>query len=179
LKAKRAVHDLAHWSQGQEVARARRAMTTIQMSLGDTERKLAETSALLARGIVPRMEVDALEQQANTQRLDLTAAQAEFKLVLAKGGGEDRQIAEMELANPQQDTRRCVHWRFGANWLRHLLESSCACLVLHPIDHRQNPYSAALASAGGSHFLAWRVWNNSRLLRRWKRLTSTWCRKAS
>lgn len=99
LKAKRAVHDLAHWSQGQEVARARRAMTTIQMSLGDTERKLAETSALLARDIVPRMEVDALEQQANTQRLDLTAAQAEFKLVLAKGGGEDRQIAEMELAN--------------------------------------------------------------------------------
>ena len=99
LKAKRAVHDLAHWSQGQEVARARRAMTTIQMCLGDTERKLAETSALLARGIVPRMEVDALEQQANTQRLDLTAAQAEFKLVLAKGGGEDRQIAEMELAN--------------------------------------------------------------------------------
>lgn len=99
LKAKRAVHDLAHWSQGQEVARARRAMTTIQMSLGDTERKLAETSALLARGIVPRMEVDALEQQVTTQRLDLAAAQAEFKLVLAKGGGEDRQIAEMELAN--------------------------------------------------------------------------------
>ena len=99
LKAKRAVYDLAHWSQGQEVARARRAMTTIRMNLDDTERKLAETSALLARGIVPRMEVDALEQQANAQRLDLAAAQAEFKLVLAKGSGEDRQIAEMELAN--------------------------------------------------------------------------------
>ena len=54
LKAKRAVYDLAHWSQGQEVARARRAMTTIRMNLDDTERKLAETSALLARGIVPR-----------------------------------------------------------------------------------------------------------------------------
>lgn len=99
LKAKRAVHDLVHWSQGQEVARARRAMTTIQMNLGDTERKLAETSALLARGIVPRMEVDALEQQKSAQRLDLATAQAEFKLVLEKGSGEDRQIAEMELAN--------------------------------------------------------------------------------
>ena len=94
LKAKRAVYDLAHWSQGQEVARARRAMTTIRMNLDDTERKLAETSALLARGIVPRMEVDALEQQANAQRLDLAAAQAQFKLVLAKGSGEDRQIAD-------------------------------------------------------------------------------------
>lgn len=99
LKAKRAVHDLMHWTQGQEVARSRRAMTTIQMNLSDTERKLAESSALLARGIVPRMEVDALAQQADTQRLDLAAAQAEFKLVLGKGSGEDRKIAEMELAN--------------------------------------------------------------------------------
>lgn len=99
LKAKRTVHELAHWAQGQEVARARRAMTTIQMNLSDTERKLAETSALLTRGIVPRMEVDALEQQVNAQRLDLAAAQAEYKLALGKGSGEERQIAEMELAN--------------------------------------------------------------------------------
>lgn len=99
LKAKRVVHELAHWSQGQEVARARRAMTTIQMNLGDTERKLVETSVLLARGIVPRIEVDALEQQVNAHRLDLAAAQDEFKMTLEKGNGEDRQIAEMELAN--------------------------------------------------------------------------------
>jgi multidrug efflux pump subunit AcrA (membrane-fusion protein) len=99
LKAKRAVHEMTHWTQGQEVARARRAMTTIQMNLSDTERKLAETSALLTRGIVPRMEVDSLEQQVNAQRLDLAAAQAEYKLALGKGSGEDRQIAEMELAN--------------------------------------------------------------------------------
>jgi len=99
LKAKRTVHDLAHWPQGQEVARARRAMTAIQMSLGDTERKLTETRALFERGIVPRMEVDALEQQVSTQRLDLAAAQGEFKLLLARGDGEERQIAEMELVN--------------------------------------------------------------------------------
>lgn len=99
LKAKRAVYDLAHWAQGQEVARARRAMANVQMNLRDTERKLAETSALLARGIVPRMEVDALEQQANAQRLDLAAAEAEFGLILRKGGDENRQIAEMERSN--------------------------------------------------------------------------------
>lgn len=99
LKAKRTVHDLAHWSQGLEVARVRRSMASIQMNLNDIELKLAETRTLLARGIVPRIEVDALEQQAKAQRLDLTAAQAELQEALSKGDGENRQIAEMELAN--------------------------------------------------------------------------------
>ncbi|MEE7627374.1 efflux RND transporter periplasmic adaptor subunit [Methylobacter sp. Wu8] len=99
LKAKRAVHDLEHWPQGLEVARVRRTVASVQMNLNDTELKLAETSTLLARGIVPRMEVDALEQQAKAQRIDLAAAQAELQEVLSKGNGENRQIAEMELAN--------------------------------------------------------------------------------
>ncbi|MGZ8171855.1 MULTISPECIES: efflux RND transporter periplasmic adaptor subunit [Methylobacter] len=99
LKTKRAVHDLAHWPQGLEVARVRRTVASVQMNLNDTELKLAETSTLLARGIVPRMEVDALEQQAKAQRLGLAAAQAELQEALSKGSGENRQIAEMELAN--------------------------------------------------------------------------------
>lgn len=99
LKAKRVVYDLKNWSQSQEVARARRAITNVRMNLNDTERRLTEASALFARGIVPRMEVDALEQQTKSLRLDLTAAQAELEELLSKGGSENRQIAEMELAN--------------------------------------------------------------------------------
>lgn len=113
LKAEQAVHDLKNWSQGQEVARSRRAMTSIQMNLSDTERKLTETRALLLRGIVPRMEVDALEQQANAQRLDLEAAKGELDMALRKGNGDSRQIAEMELANAsaKYDTLRALQAR--------------------------------------------------------------------
>lgn len=99
LKARRAVQDLQDWTRGQEMARVRRALSNSQLNLNDTKRKLKETHALLERGIVPRMEVDALTQQAQMQRLDLKAAQAELKDVEAKGQGENRQIADMQLAN--------------------------------------------------------------------------------
>jgi len=99
LKARRAVQDLQGWSNGQDMARARRALSNSQVNLNDTERKLKETRALLERGIVPRMEVDALTQQAHMQRLDLNAAQAELKDVAEKAQGENRQIADMQLAN--------------------------------------------------------------------------------
>ena len=69
------------------------------MGLADTERKLAETRSLLDRGIVPRLEVDALDQQARQQRLDLASAQAELTSTLARGQGENLQIADMELTN--------------------------------------------------------------------------------
>jgi multidrug efflux pump subunit AcrA (membrane-fusion protein) len=90
---------LQDWTHGQEMARVRRALSNSQLNLNDTERKLKETRVLLERGIVPRMEVDALTQQAHMQRLDLKAAQAELKDVEAKGQGENRQIADMQLAN--------------------------------------------------------------------------------
>ncbi|WP_200866299.1 efflux RND transporter periplasmic adaptor subunit [Pseudomonas syringae] len=99
LKLQRVVQDLENWTQGEEVARARRSVTNAQYGLADTERKLADTRRLLDRGIVARMEVDSLEQQARIQRLDMAASQSELRAVLQKGMGENRQIADMELAN--------------------------------------------------------------------------------
>ncbi|WP_397451804.1 efflux RND transporter periplasmic adaptor subunit [Pseudomonas sp. NA-150] len=99
LKARRAVQDLQGWASGQDMARARRALSTGQLNLNDTQRKLEETRVLHERGIVPRMELDALQQQVQMQRLDVKAAQAELKEVEDKGRGENRQIADMQLAN--------------------------------------------------------------------------------
>lgn len=101
LKAERSVQEMKFWEQSQEVARARRALTNAQLDLNDTERKLLDTQGLLKRGIVPRMELDALEQQVKVQRLELTAAQAELSAAREKGQGENRQIADMELKNAQ------------------------------------------------------------------------------
>ncbi|RMQ44916.1 hypothetical protein ALQ04_01428 [Pseudomonas cichorii] len=101
LKLQRTVKDMQNWAQGEEVARARRALTTAQYGLSDTERKLADTRRLFERGIVARMDVDSLEQQARVQRLDMTASQSELNAVIEKGRGENRQIADMELANAQ------------------------------------------------------------------------------
>lgn len=101
LKAQRALQDLQHWSSSEEVSRARRAVANIQLALTDTQQKLTETRRLFEVGIVARMEVDALEQQLKMQQLDESATQAELRAALGRGGGENRQIAEMELANSQ------------------------------------------------------------------------------
>ena len=102
FKAKNSVYELQNWTQSQEVARARRGVTNIKMSLSDTERKLAEAKDLFTSGIVPRMEIDTLEQQARVEKLDLIAAESELKVTLNRGGGDNLKIAEMELINAHE-----------------------------------------------------------------------------
>ncbi|ROL69744.1 HlyD family secretion protein [Pseudomonas chlororaphis] len=99
LKARRAVQELQDWNNGAQVARARRALRSSEMALASSERKLRESQTLFARGIIPRNELDDLQQQVQAQRLDQVAAQGELQQALAQGQGEYRQIAEMELTN--------------------------------------------------------------------------------
>ena len=99
LKAQSAVQQLDGWADGQEMARARRALRNSQLNLTDSERKLKETRTLVERGIVPRMELDALVQQTATQRMDVKAAEAELAEVRRKGEGDHLHIARMQLSN--------------------------------------------------------------------------------
>lgn len=101
LIARRNVLEVESWSQGQDVARAKRTVYSVQSTLADNERRLAETKVLLDQGIVPRMELEAVEQQVRSQRLDLSAAQSELGEVLKKGGEEHLQIVRMQWANAQ------------------------------------------------------------------------------
>lgn len=101
LKAKRDAQDLQGWESSDEVARARRAVTNAELSLNDTVSRLSDTRRLFERGIVPRMEVDALEQQLRLQQVDLAASQSELRTVRSKGRGESLQMVEMELVNAQ------------------------------------------------------------------------------
>ncbi|GFM54071.1 hypothetical protein PSCICF_02490 [Pseudomonas cichorii] len=127
LKLQRTVKDMDNWAQGEEVARARRALTNAQYGLSDTERKLADTRRLFERGIVARMDVDSLEQQARVQRLDMTASQSELNAVMEKGRAENRQIADMELANAQSR-----YQALQALHARREIEAPFAGIVLRP-----------------------------------------------
>jgi len=99
LKARRTVQELQDWSNSQQVARSRRALRAVEMSVGNNERKLRESQTLFQRGIIARGELDDLQQQLQTQRLDLAAAQGDLQQALDQGKGEYRQIADMELTN--------------------------------------------------------------------------------
>ncbi|MGE8659520.1 MAG: efflux RND transporter periplasmic adaptor subunit [Achromobacter sp.] len=99
IKARKALSDIDHWESGPDVARARQAVLSARLSLNDTQGKLVETRRLYERGIVPRMERDALIQQEKMQSLAVTSAEAELANTRQRGTGEARQLAEMELAN--------------------------------------------------------------------------------
>lgn len=101
LKTRREVQSLRQWEQSAEVSRARRAVSSARSTFSNTQANLRDTQALFERGIVARMEVDTLKQQIHAQEQDLIAAQEELRTVLARGNGEDRKIAEMELTNAQ------------------------------------------------------------------------------
>ncbi|PWB33692.1 RND transporter [Pseudomonas sp. SDI] len=101
LKARRTVQDMLAWANSDDVARARRGVTNAELAFTDTQAKLADTQRLFERGIVARMEVEALTQQFKLQTLDLSAARAELRSTEAMGVGENRQIAQMQLANAQ------------------------------------------------------------------------------
>lgn len=101
LKAQREARRLQQWRSGPEVARARRAVTGARQALAGSEGNLRDTKALFERGIVARMEVDSLAQQVRNQQQDLGIASEELAATLAFGQGEERMIAQMELANAQ------------------------------------------------------------------------------
>ncbi|MEQ9876423.1 HlyD family efflux transporter periplasmic adaptor subunit [Pectobacterium aroidearum] len=101
LKTQREVQSLRQWEQSTEVSRARRTLSSARSTFSNTQANLRDTQALFERGIVARMEVDTLKQQIRSQEQDVIAAQEELRTVLARGNGEDRKIAEMELTNAQ------------------------------------------------------------------------------
>ena len=101
FKAQREARQLRNWDSSPEVSRARRAVQTARSTLAATQANLRDTRALFERGIVARMEVDTLVQQVRNQQQDLLAVQDELQTVEVRGHGEERKIAEMELANAQ------------------------------------------------------------------------------
>ena len=74
-------------------------MQSAQVSLDSDRASLRGTQELFRKGIVARMEVDALMQQVFRQQQDLQTAQEELSAVESRGQGNERKIAEMQLLN--------------------------------------------------------------------------------
>ncbi len=114
LKASKTSEDLASWSGGSEVARARRAVDTAILDLADLDRKIQETKGLLDRGLVPRGEYDGLVQQKRNQDMVLAGARQELVSVLAQGQGSNRRVAALELNNARAQLARLDGQAAGA-----------------------------------------------------------------
>ncbi len=127
LKASQNAADIDNWASGPEVSRARRAAASATFELGDTERKMQETKALLDRGLVARSEYDGLVQQLRTQRLSLAAARDDLGVALRRGEGANRRVATLELENT-----RARLARLNAEFAAAVVRASDAGIIVRP-----------------------------------------------
>ncbi|WP_442513275.1 efflux RND transporter periplasmic adaptor subunit [Pseudomonas promysalinigenes] len=102
LSAKREVERLRGWHASPEMARSIRALGAARSALAAAEGSLNEARRLFERGIVPRIEVDSLEQAVQAQRAAVHDAQLELEQTRARGQGEALVMAEMALASAQE-----------------------------------------------------------------------------
>lgn len=98
IKALDRMRELENWSDHPDVSRARRTLSKSRTALETRRNKLAETTLLLERGIIPASEHEAAEREHGNQLLDLQAAEEELQAILAKGAAE-REVAQLELDN--------------------------------------------------------------------------------
>lgn len=99
LKTAQALKDMEHWSKSPEVSRVSRNAMSAKLTLAETQRKAAESEALLKRGIIPRSEYEALLEQVRNQEIQLATANDDLTGTLAKAGSVNLQIARIEAEN--------------------------------------------------------------------------------
>ncbi|PHM49534.1 HlyD family secretion protein [Xenorhabdus miraniensis] len=99
IKASSAVEQLHDWENSQEVIRARRNVENANHMVMELKNNLAKTQALFSRGIVPRMEIENLEQQLRRQLTEFASVQDDLASTRQKGSASNVRVAEMELQN--------------------------------------------------------------------------------
>lgn len=99
LKAAQALKDLERWDKSPEVARASRNALSAKLTLAETQRKAAESEALLKRGIIPRAEYEALLEQIRSQEIQLATTNDDLTGTKEKANPVSLQIARIEAEN--------------------------------------------------------------------------------
>lgn len=105
IRVQQRIAELRGWANGFEVSRARRQVAAAELEAGDLRTRVAQTAALLARGIIPAEEHRNLLQQQRNQALQMQAARQDLEATLARGDAENVRIAELELANAEVRVR--------------------------------------------------------------------------
>lgn len=111
LKAQSDFEELNNWKNSSELGQARRALSSAETSLQNTLDELSQAQHLFDRGIVPRNEVESLERQAHSQRLDVTERRDDLKSTLERGTGVNLNIAEMQKTNSEISYKSLVELR--------------------------------------------------------------------
>ncbi len=144
LKATQTASEMSAWENGPEVSQARRAQNSAAFDLSDTRRKVAETKALLDRGLVARDEYDGLVQQQRNQEMAFDAARQELKEALERGRGTNREVAQIEL-----DTSRSRLAEVSSEATGAMIRAPVTGIVIHPQLEKTEAASQIIHTGAG------------------------------
>ena len=99
IRASQKAAELRDWATGPDMARARRSVSSGELDLASLRSRAAQTKMLLGKGIVAADEYTQLVQQLRAQELQLDAARQDLRTTQDRASGENRRVAEIELAN--------------------------------------------------------------------------------
>ena len=127
LEARNVLRELESWDNSAEVKRARQSVALARMELDTRQAKLASTGLLLEQGIIPASDLEAAEQQYETQRLQHEAALRDLDEALAKADDDIVQIARLGLETAETSMRELERALQEAT-----IRAPIAGVVLHP-----------------------------------------------
>lgn len=143
LRTDRAAGELKNWGNSPDVSRGKRSLLAAKLALEETRRKAAETRLLLDRGIVPRLEWEALDQQIKTLELQHEAAKQDLDSTLEKGSPGNRNIVGLELQNARARLADLERQLEGA-----AIEAPVAGVVLRPLQQSSSQTAAPPVEVG-------------------------------
>ncbi|MBG0775716.1 MAG: efflux RND transporter periplasmic adaptor subunit [Desulfovibrionaceae bacterium] len=99
ITARQEYEDKVNWSQGSEVARAKRTLASAKARLDTAARKLDETQLLYDKGIVPQTELESAQESLQSAKMEFHSSQDDLNSTQVKGNAENVNIARLKLAN--------------------------------------------------------------------------------
>ena len=98
IKVRDRVQELENWADHRDVSRARRTVSKSGIAFETARNRLAQTTFLLERGIIPASEHEAARREHDSRRLDLESAEQDLEATLHQGAA-DLEVARLELEN--------------------------------------------------------------------------------
>lgn len=99
ILAQKAMKELDDWHNSTQVLRARRDLSSLKGLYHLTLQQLKDSEVLFKKGIIPRNELQRLQQEVDNQRFALKATEEELTDLLQQANPENKNIAQLELDN--------------------------------------------------------------------------------
>ena len=128
IRADENLRQLIRWDHSPDVTRARRSVIKAKLALDAQKKALDEAERLYSKGIIPANELESVKQQFTSQQLDYQSAEDEIASVVARGSGDQQQIARMELEN-----QRARLMQYEAEMTQAVVRAPVSGIVMKPV----------------------------------------------